>query len=167
MLLLATHPWRSFFQTTLVAEITSILTSWVSSAWVLLRIYMFSLWALRISHMTHAYRRPDRMSHRKWRETKQQPSRARSGHQISCWLVSLHFLCDILSGRPVCAFHGRPAAVVEWKAREYSPMQLPPFLAAAAAAILFCTQIHPGRNIYNPFPLHRGASERTDQGWGG
>ena len=47
--------------------------------------------------------RPDRMSHRKWRETKQQPSRARSGHQISCCLVSLHFLCDtdILSGCPV------------------------------------------------------------------
>ena len=45
--------------------------------------------------------RPDKMLHRKWRETKQQPSRARSGHQISCCLVSLHFLCDILSGRPV------------------------------------------------------------------
>ena len=45
--------------------------------------------------------RPDRMSHRKWGETKQQPSKARSGHQISCSLVSLHFLCDILSGPPV------------------------------------------------------------------
>ena len=38
-----------------------------------------------------------RMSHWKWRETKQQPSRARSGHQISCCSVSLHFLCDILA----------------------------------------------------------------------
>ena len=47
--------------------------------------------------------RLDRMSRRKWRETKQQPSRAGSGHQISCCLVSLHFLCDILSGRPVHA----------------------------------------------------------------
>ena len=37
------------------------------------------------------------MSHRKWRETKQQPSRARSGHQISCCLNFLHFLCDILA----------------------------------------------------------------------
>ena len=37
------------------------------------------------------------MSHRKWRETKQQPSRDSSGHQISCCLVSLHFLCDILA----------------------------------------------------------------------
>ena len=37
------------------------------------------------------------MSHWKWRETKLQPSRARSGHQISCCLVSLHFLCDILA----------------------------------------------------------------------
>ena len=38
-----------------------------------------------------------RMSHWKWRETKLQPSRARSGHQISCCLVSLHFLSDILA----------------------------------------------------------------------
>ena len=38
-----------------------------------------------------------RMSHWKWKETKQHPSRARSGHQISCSLVSLHFLCDILA----------------------------------------------------------------------
>ena len=37
------------------------------------------------------------MSHRKWRETKQQPSRARSGHQMSGCLVALHFLCDILA----------------------------------------------------------------------
>ena len=35
------------------------------------------------------------------RETKQQPSRARSGHEFGCCLVSLHFLCRILSGRPV------------------------------------------------------------------
>ena len=40
--------------------------------------------------------RIDSMSHRKWRETKQQPSRARSVHQLSCFLVCLHFLCDIL-----------------------------------------------------------------------
>ena len=38
-----------------------------------------------------------RMSYWKWRETTLQPSRARSGHQISCCLVSLHFLCDILA----------------------------------------------------------------------
>ena len=35
-----------------------------------------------------------RMSHWKWRETKRQPSR---GHQISCCLVYLHFMCDILA----------------------------------------------------------------------
>ena len=35
--------------------------------------------------------RPGRMSQRKWRKTKQQPSRARSGHQIICCSVSLHF----------------------------------------------------------------------------
>ena len=45
------------------------------------------------------------MSHRKWRETKQQPSRARSCYQISCCLVSLYMLCDILSGRPVLSAH--------------------------------------------------------------
>ena len=39
--------------------------------------------------------RLDRKSHMKWRETKQQLSRARSGHQISCWLFYLHFLCDM------------------------------------------------------------------------
>ena len=41
------------------------------------------------------------MSHRKWRETKQQPSRARSGHKISSCLVSLLFLCDIPSSHAV------------------------------------------------------------------
>ena len=39
----------------------------------------------------------NRMSHSKRRETKEQPSRARSGHQISCCLVSLRFLYDILA----------------------------------------------------------------------
>ena len=34
-----------------------------------------------------------RMSHWKLRETKQHPSRARSGHKISCSLVSLNFRC--------------------------------------------------------------------------
>ena len=38
-----------------------------------------------------------RMSHRKWRVTKQHPSRTSSGHQISCCLFSLHFLCAILA----------------------------------------------------------------------
>ena len=49
--------------------------------------------------------RLDRMSHRKWWETKQQQSRARLGHQISCCLVSLHFLCEILSSHPVLPSH--------------------------------------------------------------
>ena len=38
-----------------------------------------------------------RMLYWKWRETKLQPSRANSGHQISCCLVSLQFLCNILA----------------------------------------------------------------------
>ena len=45
---------------------------------------------------------PDRrMSHRKWRVTKQDPSRARPGTQLGCCLFSLHFLCDILQSSPV------------------------------------------------------------------
>ena len=52
-------------------------------------------------HLWQYTGRPVRMSHRKWRESKQDPSRARSGNQPSCCLVSLHFPSDILSGRPV------------------------------------------------------------------
>ena len=37
-----------------------------------------------------------RMPHRKRRESKQHPSRAKSGHQLSCCLLSLHFLWCIL-----------------------------------------------------------------------
>ena len=44
---------------------------------------------------------PDRISHRKWRWIKQQPSRARSSYQLSCCLLSLRFLCDILRSDPV------------------------------------------------------------------
>ena len=46
-----------------------------------------------------------RMSHWKWRETKLQPSRAMSGHQISCCLVYLHCLCDILATITVQIYH--------------------------------------------------------------
>ena len=45
--------------------------------------------------------RLDRIAHRKWRETKEHPSRATSSHQISCSLVSLHFLCNILPSHPI------------------------------------------------------------------
>ena len=49
--------------------------------------------------------RNTRYSHRTplrtWRETKQQPSRAKSGHHVSCCLVSLHFLQVILWPGPV------------------------------------------------------------------
>ena len=54
---------------------------------------------------------PDRMSHRKWRETKQQPTRVRAGHQVSCCLVLLHFLCHIVSGDPVLGRHPATAAL--------------------------------------------------------
>ena len=42
-----------------------------------------------------------RMAHRKWKETKQQPGTAGPGNILGCCLVSLHFLCDVLSIRPV------------------------------------------------------------------
>ena len=45
------------------------------------------------------------MSHRKWRETKQQPSRAKSCRQLSCCLVCLHFLCNILTSHPLLHSH--------------------------------------------------------------
>ena len=41
------------------------------------------------------------MSHRKWRETKRHPNIATSGHQISCSLISLNILWDILSSHSV------------------------------------------------------------------
>ena len=37
-----------------------------------------------------------RMPHRKWRETKLQQSREKSGQHLSCCLHSLHFLWGIL-----------------------------------------------------------------------
>ena len=37
-----------------------------------------------------------RMIHRKWRETRQQVSRSKSGHHLSCCLIPLHFLWGIL-----------------------------------------------------------------------
>ena len=43
------------------------------------------------------------MSHRKWRETKQQPGTAGPGNMLGCCLVSLHFLCYILCSRSVDA----------------------------------------------------------------
>ena len=55
-------------------------------------------WAAHITLKQNLYtERPDRISHRKWRETKQQQSRARSGNEISCCLVFLYFLCEIPS----------------------------------------------------------------------
>ena len=50
------------------------------------------------------------MTHRIWRESKLQPSRARSGNLISCCLISLHFLCDILQTFTVL-FRLEPEAV--------------------------------------------------------
>ena len=43
----------------------------------------------------------DSVSHSKWRATRQHPSRSTSAHQISCILVYLHFLCEILSSHSV------------------------------------------------------------------
>ena len=55
---------------------------------------------------------PDRrMSHRKWRVTKQDPSRARPGTQLGCCLLSLHFMCDILQSSPV---YGNKSRFLKW-----------------------------------------------------
>ena len=35
------------------------------------------------------------MSHRKWRDTKQQPGTGGPGNILGCCLVSLRFLCDL------------------------------------------------------------------------
>ena len=66
-----------------------------------LPLEQFRWWRRIEQPVSRAVGWPDRMSHRKWRETKMQPSRARPGHQISCCLVALYFLCDILLDRPV------------------------------------------------------------------
>ena len=39
----------------------------------------------------------DRMAHRKWKETKQQPGTAGPGNLLGCCLVSFNFLLAILS----------------------------------------------------------------------
>ena len=43
----------------------------------------------------------DQTGCRKWNGEKLSSRQAEPGRQISCWLVSLHFLCYILSSRPV------------------------------------------------------------------
>ena len=48
--------------------------------------------------MVNPYNGPAaKLSHRKWKETKQQPGTAGSGNILCCCLVSLHFMCDTLS----------------------------------------------------------------------
>ena len=102
------------------------------------------------------------MSHRKWRETKQYPSRATSGHQISCSLVSLYFLCDILSshsgvkgsrrgllvdGRTLWRFckssrnltSAHPRKLVVGAFRRQTPFLPLSFVAADATASLACS----------------------------
>ena len=50
--------------------------------------------------------RVDRLPHRKWKETKQQPGTAGPGNMLGCCLVSFHFLSAILC----------PQAVIEYVA---------------------------------------------------
>ena len=42
-----------------------------------------------------------RMAHRIWKETKQQPNTAGPGNMLDCYLVSFHFLLAILWPHPV------------------------------------------------------------------
>ena len=51
---------------------------------------------LSLNHERALYSVSYRISHLKWRETKQQPSLARLCYHVSCCLVSLPFLCNIL-----------------------------------------------------------------------
>ena len=77
------------------------------------------------------------MSHRIWRESRLQPSRARSGNLISCCLISLHFLCDILQTFTVMM-------ILTVLRKETSSASLSPSAISAAA----------GENsIYNHFPI--------------
>ena len=55
-------------------------------------------------------------------KSKQEPRRARSGRQISCSLVSLHFLCDILATFPVGPFRGQNGLISDLtRSKKFSP----------------------------------------------
>ena len=61
------------------------------------------------------------MSHWKWRETKQHPSRARSGHQINCSLVSIS-----ISLRHTGADPGRHVSISNWNLKWFFKPKLKP-----------------------------------------
>ena len=54
-----------------------------------------------MNYILYRAREQDPPPHRKWKETKQQPSRETSGHQISCCFLSLQILWGILRTRPL------------------------------------------------------------------
>ena len=89
----------------------------------------------------------DRMSHSKRRGNKEQPSRARSGNQISCCLVSLHFLCDILSGRPV--WHGNMLAAIRRRRcnMDYGAAKSKVY-RQSIGSVISSYKVLPGVNIY-------------------
>ena len=74
------------------------------------RLYSFLILGLRLNGKGKYTGRPDRMSHRKWRESKQQLSWWPDLTLLGCCLVSLYFLCKIMSmsGRPVEDANARP-----------------------------------------------------------
>ena len=64
-----------------------------------------------------------RMSHRKWREIKQQLIRWPDLALLGCCLVSLHFKCDILApitvdGSTMRVWPAPNAASIQWSAKE-------------------------------------------------
>ena len=82
-----------------------VASSWITQEPILHHLgHPFAFCAHKVSPRLRPTGPPNRMSHRKWRSTKQHPSRARAGYQISCCLLSPLFLCDVLSGGPVHFF---------------------------------------------------------------
>ena len=73
---------------------------WGGRAWLLFHNLIFLIWH-RSKKAERSTGPPDRMSHRKWRESKQQLILKPALALFGCCLVDLHFLCDILSGGPV------------------------------------------------------------------
>ena len=101
------------------------------------------------------------MSHRIWRESKLQQSRARSGNLISCCLLSLHFLCDILqtftvrctdADRVRVTYHTTPR-VGRILAVSYDGVIWLQGSAAAAAIIVIRSTVEPSR-VYKATRQH-------------
>ena len=108
------HSWRLFFFGCRLENVCWRVRSFGWSTWHLknldpaLRGWSHTCLWIRCGSDKESIGWLDRMSHRKWRETKQQLIWWPEVALLGCCLVSLNFLCDILSSRPVqcCATIG-------------------------------------------------------------